>query len=62
MVPLSRLSYMAYLVHPIVIYYYYLTLEQTFVMTEFVYVSTILKITTCRIFVLSMPSVYCLHD
>ena len=38
-IPLSRLTYAAYLVHPIVVYYYNLTLNQTIFMNEIVLVS-----------------------
>ncbi len=39
-IPLSRLTYAAYLVHPIVLYYYNLVLESTIFFNEVVYVST----------------------
>jgi len=34
LVPLSRLTYMAYLIHPIVIFYYLLSLESSVILND----------------------------
>ena len=41
LVPLSRLTYAAYLVHPVVLMYYTLELEDPFLFTEITFVSYI---------------------
>ena len=39
-IPLSRLTYAAYLVHPIVLFYYNFSLHQTYFFNEVIVVST----------------------